>query len=208
MATSEVEIVNSALIKLGEATISDLSEDRKAARKAKRQYPIVRAKLLRSYRWNFAITRSETLGPSSPGPKFGFLYRFQLPVDCIRVLGIFSENEPVENYTSATTPFKVEGRNIFCDEIAIKIFYIADVTNPDLFDPMFSEVLACALAVELGYDLSAGMSRIDQLKEELKDAKKEARGSNAIEGTPEVIIASDWTDARYNRGPLRIGPVV
>ena len=208
MATSEVEIVNSALIKLGERTISSLDEDRKAARKAKRQYPRLRRKLLRSYRWNFAMTRSAALAPASPGPLFGFSFKFLVPVDTLRVIGVFDEQEPQQNYTTTTIPFKVEGRFIYCDLNPLEVYYLKDETNPAQFDPMFEEVLASALAVDLAYDLSSGLQRIEQVKAELRDAIKEARSSNAIEGTPEVILASDWFDSRYdNDGPLRIGPI-
>lgn len=207
MAASEVEIVNSALIKLGERTIASLDDNRKAARKAKVQYPRQRKKLLRSYRWNFAVTRSPVLGAALPAPLYGFTSRFLMPVDCLRVLGLHDENEPQENYTSSTIPFKVEGRHIYTDETALKLFYIADVTDVSKFDPMFEEVLAISLAIDLAYDLSAGFDHPRNLKVELQQAIKDARNSNAIEGTPEIIVIDDWIASRFSNRRLREGPV-
>lgn len=206
MAASEVEVVNSALIKLGERTISSLDDDRKAARKAKLQYPRIRRRLLRSYRWNFSITRSPDLAAALPAPKFGFTSRFPLPVDCLRVLGIFDENEPQENYTSSRIPFKVEGRSVFTDETVLKLFYIRDVTETDQFDAIFEEAFAIALAIDLSRDLTADLEHQRDRQREFAQAIRDARNSNAIEGTPEVIIMSDWIDSRFDSRPLRQGP--
>lgn len=207
MAASATEIANSALIKIGAKTISSLTEDRKAARVANRQYPLLRQKLLRSYRWNFAVKRSPALAPDGTAPEMGFTNRFAFPSDCLRVLGIFDEDEPSVNYTSSRIPFKVEGRFVFTDEAVIQLFYIADVTDTAQFDPQFQELLAIDLAIDLAYELSSGLQRIEQLRADRRDAIREARNTDAIEGNPEVVAASDWIDSRIILGPPRIGPV-
>tara|TARA_R100001530_G_scaffold114015_1_gene80959 strand:+ start:206 stop:1021 length:816 start_codon:yes stop_codon:yes gene_type:complete len=57
MASSEVAICNSALIKLGAAEISSLSDTNKRAQLCNAQYSKLRDELLRSHPWNFAIGR-------------------------------------------------------------------------------------------------------------------------------------------------------
>ncbi len=206
MAGSEVEIVNSALIKIGESAIASLDAIQKAARVSKRQYPLMRRKLLRRARWNFAMKR-QSLAPESTVPKFGFDNRFMLPSDALRVVGLFDENELQQNYTSNRDPWKVEGRFIYADGSELKIFYLADITDTAQFDPQFDECLAWLLASELAFDLTSGIQYANFAKEGFKDAFKEARLSDAIEGTPEFIEASEWVDSRVGNFPLRIGPV-
>ena len=59
--SSDTEVVNSALIKIGAKTITDLASDSsREAVVARRSYSVQLDTLLRMYRWNFAkepITR-------------------------------------------------------------------------------------------------------------------------------------------------------
>lgn len=208
MATSDVEIVNSALIKIGEDPIASLDESRKAARRAKRQFPILRNQLLRMYRWNFAIKRA-TLAPESTGPAFGFESRFMLPDDCLRVLGIYNDNEPLQNYTSSRVPWKVEQGFIHADGDTLNIFYIAEITDPQQFDAQFDEVLAWFIARDLAFNLSSGPDMVKLADSGYKEALREAKLSDAVEGTPEVVQSSEWLDARlgYDYGYYRAGPI-
>jgi hypothetical protein len=208
MASSDVEIVNSSLVKIDVDPISDLNEDRKPARLAKRQYPLRRQSLLRRYNWNFAITRSDTLAPSGTTPKFGFENRFTLPPGTLRVIGLFDDNEPQENYTTTREPFKVEGNAIYKDGDTCQFFYIADVTDVTQFDANFSELLAIDLALDIGPSLRGlSANRRADLKQDRKDAMDAARLTDAIEGSQEIIVSSDWMDSRGFNSPLRAGPI-
>ncbi|WP_299444692.1 hypothetical protein [uncultured Rhodospira sp.] len=207
MATSEVEICNSAFVKIGEDTIVSMDEDRKQARFAKRQYPIKRRQLLRSYRWNFAIRRT-SLAPEASAPSFGFNHKFLLPYNAIKVIGLYDENEPQNNYTSTRTPFKVEGRYILADEDTLRIFYLEDVIDPNQFDPMFTESLSWFLAWELGYALSGGPQIAEQARQSFYQSIREARFADAIEGQPEIIQSSEWLDSRRTQNGPGLGPVL
>lgn len=208
MATSDVSIINSALIKIGEATITSTGQSNKAARIAKVQYPIKRDELLRMYRWNFAMARA-ILAPESTAPEFGFSYKFLVPTDCVEVVGLFDDNEPQQNYTSSRTPFKVEGKYILADDDTLYVFYRKSVTDPTQFDAQFVEVLAWSLALDLAYDLTLDETTVARCDKGLEKAIKAAKVSNAIEGTPEMIQASEWLDSRFDTDPsnLRLGPV-
>jgi hypothetical protein len=207
MATSDVEICNSAFVKIGEDTVVSLDEDRKQARYAKRQYPRKRQQLIRSYRWNFAIRRT-SLAPEASAPAFGFTNRFLLPYNALKLIGLYDPNEPQNNYTSTRTPYKVEGRYVLADEITLKIFYLEDVTDPGQFDPMFAESLSWLLAWELAYTLSGGGQIADTARQSFYQSIKEARFADAIEGQPEIIQASEWLDSRGIQGGPRLGPVL
>ena len=67
--TTDVDIVNAGLIKLGEATITTLADDVKAARLANAIFADQRDVVLRAHPWNFAMARAElTVGLESRSP--------------------------------------------------------------------------------------------------------------------------------------------
>lgn len=199
MATSEVEIVNSALVKIGEAPVVSLTEDREQARVASRQYPLKRDELLRRYRWNFAIKRA-TLAPDATKPAFGYQNRFLMPSTCLRVIGLYDDAELKRNYTATRKSWKVEGRYILSDTDVLRIFYLDRITDPTQFDPMFVEALAWLLAYDIAYALSSGPALIDRALRGFSETIKDAKRADAVEGTPEHIEASEWTDSRWGYG--------
>lgn len=207
MASSEVEICNSALVKLGEERISSLDDPGKAARTCKRQYPLKRDQLLEDYNWTFAIKRI-ALSADGADPEFGFEARFLLPADCLRFLGLYDPNALPVNYTGTNIAHKIEGRYLLLDDTAANIFYIQRVTNVLEFSPSFAEALACFLAWDMAYDLTGSSTREQRLEAMFAHAIRRARFTQAIQGQPELIEASEWMDARQQGGVIgRIGPV-
>jgi len=202
--TSEVQIGNEALVLLGEERIASFDDEGKAARTLKREYPNERDQLLESYNWKFAIARA-SLSSDSTDPAFGFSNRFLLPADCLRFLGLYStfsrSNDPQVNYTGTDIHHKIEGRFLLLDENSSDsdnealIFYIRAVTNPLEFAPLFGKALALSLAVKCCYDLTGSITRLNTLQAELDRVMKRARLMQAIQGTTEVVVASEWTDA-------------
>ena len=143
-------------------------------------------------------------------PAFGFTYKHQLPADCLRLLGVYDSDEPVQNYTSSTIVHKVEGRSVLTDEDTLNMFYIKRVTDEAQFDPTFNEAFSYALAIDLGYILTAGADRLGRLEQSFNRVIRAAKLADAIEGTPQVMYSSDWLDARtYGTavGGFRPGPI-
>ena len=88
--TSETEICNRALQKLGAQRIADLDEGTKNARECKACYSILRDAELRAHPWNFAITR-EQLAADAMAPAFGRARAFPLPSGFLRLLPSYPE---------------------------------------------------------------------------------------------------------------------
>ncbi len=220
MARSEVEIINSALIKIGEEIISAPNEDTDAATKSAVLYPLLRDKLLRLYNWRFAIKRAE-LAEEAEKPVFGFAQQYKIPADCLRVIGIYDEFEPAQNYTTSREPWKLEGRLILVASAAartggseaggpLRIFYVSRVTNVSEFDALFTEALSWLLASELAYALSTGPQMRALAVQGYDQAIREARLASAWESMPELQQATEWVDSRayganglYTSGPRR-----
>lgn len=208
MASSETEIANSALAKIGEGSITELGQNTAAARLVNRQYPLVRDALIRSYRWNFAIKRV-TLAPEAEKPDTGFTNKFMFPPDALRIIGIFDENELQQNYTASRIPFKIEGRFILADDEVLPIFYLARITDVSQFDASFAEAFAWKLAVDLSYPLTTNRKVREDALLGFRLSIKEAKLADAIEGSPEIIESSEWLDSRHaGFNPFRPGPIV
>ena len=152
MATSKIEICNSALSKLGVEQISSFAETSKASRLCNLQYDKIRKKILREHVWNFAIKRA-TLAKLAAAPLFDYSAAFQLPTDCIMPLKI---NQP--------TDFEEEGKTLLMNASTCILQYICDITDVSYFDTAFEEALAFALAAEFAYPLKQS----DSLRQSMK----------------------------------------
>lgn len=192
MAT-DVTIVNAALIRLGETTITALSDDTKPARLANAIYGDVRDAVTRAHPWNFALARAE-LTANANAPTWGYDNAYDLPGDpdhCLRVLTIEGEDEHAGRWT-------VEGRQILSNLSApIQITYLRRISEPDDTDPLFREALSARLARELAEPLGKSTS-LQQAMAEFYGAKlREARSADGQEGTPDVLVADTWLSARF-----------
>lgn len=205
---SQIQICNLALVHCGEATITSLNEDNKAARVLNRVYDMVRDQALTDYRWNFAIARAELAADPTP-PAFGFQNRFTVPSDLLQLIGLFDSQESNRNYTSAETIFKREGAYILTDDAPCRIIYVKRITDTGMYPPEFVKYMGYLLATTIFYDMTKGADRYTALVQGREQAAKQAKFKGAIQNTPEVIVASEWIDSRFSDNyPLRIGPVV
>lgn len=190
MATSDVSVCNLALQKLGAGRIVSLSENSENAKAVNACYESLRDKELRTYLWNFARKRA-ILAASSVTPAFTFTYAFPVPSDFLRLIkpARLGLDWHVEQHEGGLAILTNDGNTL-------EIRYIAKVTNPALFDPCFVEMLACKIAWHCCERITQSNTKKAGLMEEYKEAKQEARRTNAFElpKNPEPI--DEWLAAR------------
>lgn len=178
--TTPTELVNMALAHLGQARISDFSERSPAAEHCRRAYDHVRRLCLRDYDWNFAIRRATLTAAEAP-PEFDWGYEYPLPSDCLRVISVNQRPGGTR-----LTDYAVEGRAILSNSADCRVRYIRDVTDPTLWDSMFSSYfcyrLAAAIAPSLRLDPAAGQ-QMEQMAAAIRD---QAREADAVESEPRV----------------------
>lgn len=185
---SQVSICNVALSKIGDESILSLDDDTKAARYCKLLYDEQRKFVLRSYPWRFALNRY-VLAPLRDKPLFGYEYQFSLPADCLRVWEVIGN--------SRDNPFQVENGRILYNQSVLKFIGISDVSDPSLFDAMFSEALSLRLASQLAFPLTADKALSREMTEQYEYYVQKARSASAFEGTNEQItLAESWLEAR------------
>jgi len=188
VATSDIEIANRALQKLGAARISAFDQDHPNARSVSAAYPHVRDDLLRSYPWSFAIKRA-SLPALAAKTLFGGLNRYPLPDDFLRLL--------VEDGSGERKDWIIEGREIVTrDSAPLNIRYVARVTDPTLFAPDFVEAFATKLAMELTYEITQSDQKFQILQQEFLRSIVQARSAGAFELPPVDSAEDDWLLAR------------
>ena len=182
MATSIVEIVNSALSHLGEAPILTLNDDTVAAKESKLKWPLVRDSILREQEWGFAIDQ-QILIKDVTNPPFGFDVRFQLPNECLRVLSITEEIQPFPLGQGPTYKL-VKDRYLLTNEDpdgGLPLTFISVVTDPTQYDANFVTLAALELALAMAYTLTGSNTNVDILERQAKSARKKARSRDAKE---------------------------
>jgi len=189
MATSVVQIVNNALVKIGANAILTLTEDSEAARSSNLIYEQIRDACIRDHVWNFAVNRVE-LAQNSTAPAFEFAYQYNLPSDCLRVL----QMEDLDMF------YKIEGGKLLTDEGTAKIMYLARVEDVNLFDSMFVEALSARLAAELAVTLAESNTLYSNMMEMYNRKLGDARSMDAQESGYLEIVADTWLDSRINYG--------
>jgi hypothetical protein len=180
---TEINIINSALIKLGIDIINSRTQDNnKAARTMNQLYDLKRQELLRMHPWNFATSR-QSLALLTTDPAFEYSYEFQLPDDCLRVVRI---NNPYQEY-------KIEGRTILTNSSTCDIIYIADIDDTSLFDPLFASALADFLAFKAALSLTGSTAIQAQLGQEFQVALRTAKQIDGQEDSHSQLLTDSWT---------------
>ena len=191
MAT-EVSICSNALRRLGDDPITSLTDDTERARLCNSFYEDSRDAVLRSHPWNFAITRA-SLAKLSTAPAYGFANQFALPTNpyCLRVLGM-----EYEDYIFKVENVATHGRVLLTDEATANIIYVARITDTNLFDAMFVDVLTQKLAVDLAYPVTNSTTLQTQMQKVFEKKLSEARSIDGQEGFIDDLVSDTFTDFR------------
>lgn len=185
--SSSTEICNSALIKLGQERISSLSESNKRARLCNEQYSKLRDSRLQSHYWNFAMARAQ-LSLVSGSPEFGFDYRYQLPTDCLKAVHL----------NDKTARFKVEeNAYVHTNLVEAELLYVKKVTDESKYSPMFRELLAYDIAIDLCTALTQKRTLKQDLIAERKEFLRDVRSADGQEGTNDQLMADTWLESRW-----------
>jgi hypothetical protein len=188
--SSEIDICNQALQKLGAERIVSLTQDTTNARECNACYEIIRDAELRAHAWNFAIKRDQ-LAADLVGPVFGYANSFQLPSDCLRLLN----PDSWENYN--TLDRQIEGRKILTDESApLNIRYIYRCEDTTQYDSLFIDAFACSLATQLNEKITQSSSKGQTVRNDYVMAIRQARRQNAFENISADPPTDTWITSR------------
>jgi hypothetical protein len=196
---SEIQVANRALTKLGSARIISFADDVKAARSVASCFYDLRDDELRANRWKFALRRTQ-LAALSSSPAWQYQYQYQLPADFLKLdfVGEYYPSAVMDNYIGMETEeWKVEGNVILTSYAApLKLRYIAQIEDPNLWDVNFREALASRIAMELAEDLTQSDTKKQAAAQDYRRAITRAIKSNAIERQPATPPDDQWVISR------------
>ncbi len=204
MPTTETDIANSALLKLGSRMITSLLDiDSDQARIMNHLYPQVRDAVLRIHPWNCAKERVQ-LSELADSPEFGYAHQYQLPSDSLRVLTV---NEiPVTRIDLSDTAdtvifvgpvrYKIEGRILLTDDTSVKITYIKRVTDPSQYDSLLFDLIATRLAAEAAYAITR---KLDVERQKWEEYRGKLPDSRTVDGMEEYHEADEGDEINFAR---------
>jgi len=176
MSISEVQICNLALLKVGNLSITALTDATKEGRACNVLYPILRDELLAAHPWNFAMSRADISAQLVTTPVFQWDYAYTIPADCLRVWELYGTD----------AEWVVEGGELLTNQDEeIYIRYIKLVTETGRYSPSFANCLATRLGAELAGKLADNPKLRESLLQELYTKHlPDAYSLNAVEGNP------------------------
>lgn len=188
--SSKVFICNRALGFMGSGrSISSLDEATAEANVLRCYYDAALASLLQRNDWNFCrgMTDLNSLVETVPG----FLYTYQYPNNCAKVLRLFSTDGGLRRWIS---DFRIAatagGSRVVCsDFLAMAAQYTVLVKDPTLFPPLFEEALCWNLARMACWSIAdVSTSMRDEITKQFLVAFGDACTADANEGGTKLKI--------------------
>lgn len=202
MAQSDVQICNMALARIGiSIPIASLTESSNEARMCSLFYEHCRDQALQAFPWKFA--RKTAALQDIGTPPQGWAYRYSYPNDCLKALRLVYEGGNTltyTNYNGGGFTYNVKpvfdvvedsanaGRAIVANDAEVYLEYTMRVTDPTVFDPMFTSALAWLIASEIATPLSA-------------DAKYAQSAYQSYMGAVNDALANSWNEGNEGKEP-------
>lgn len=199
MPVSKLDIINGALVKVGEGRVASENDDNERAKVVRVVYERLLRAELRRHAWSFALKRANLAELATP-PLHGFDAAFGLPSDWLRLVSIRDEwvFDALADLRDGRAAHAIEGRELLCDDSGpLPIRYVAYVSDTTLWDATFVEAFTARLAIEICEPLTKKTQRIPALKEEYAVSVGEAKRCNAIELPPVAVADGSWVQARF-----------
>jgi len=192
MPVTPEDIANMAIGVLDEAPIDSLDDDSKAARLCRLHYDLTREAELQKHTWSFAVFSSELTGTDLETGNGTLNWSFDVPADCLRILPLTFNGEP----DGVPISWRRQGSSILTDQESPRIIrYIGNLTDPNDWDALFTEVLVAALAVKIALPLTHKTGMLQLAQQAYDRALQAAFEANAIERGGQLYRQS-WAQAR------------
>jgi hypothetical protein len=187
---SETGIINSALRKLGATRIVNRTDGSVSANIADDLFNDVRDRMLRSGKWNFAITRAQ-LARSGTSDISIFNYIYARPANWLKGLAAWDNDQ-----SRGVVDFLLENEGYHTSAEEFYIRYIKFVTDANVMTVDFREALAWELAKQMSTPIKTGKAIRDRLEKDSEGSLSHAKSMDAQEDLPEQQPEGFWVDDR------------
>ena len=163
-------------------------------------YEDQRKMLLSSHYWRFALKRARLAELDEETGSTLFAYAYALPADYL-VLKDFGEFYKMPNVSDAVVApdvrYSIEGNRMLCQQPGnINITYIADVSDPKLFTPLFKEALIALIAAEMSVRIKQGADYKQLFLAVVEKYITQAQMNNEIVRDMETMPDNSWVNIR------------
>ena len=193
--STEEDVVNLALSRIGAKSISDLDNDTTVeAVEARRVYYNDRDTILRGGAWSFCTKRAQ-LTDSGQDPGFGWDNAFLLPSDFWRVISVHAtsaEKDQPEYKMEVQEISSVNTKVILINSTTCYLRYIFKETDPSKWDALFQDALAWRVAASLALAIPVTVSTFDVLNTKAERALSLAKSVESIED-----YMDQWPDGTW-----------
>ena len=201
-ATTELDVVNRALVKLGQLEISSLSDAGKVPRVMSNMVDPVRDRFLRENAWNAAVHRA-TLSPDATSPEWGWDYRYLLPSDFLKMVTVESGSSTgitglATDVNPAPVRYVIEGEYILTDESSnLRIKYVRRLEDISRWDSLMIESLATLYACEACMAITGDIQLKDMLYREYMMQVMDAKKHDGWEDPVRYYPVDDYISVRH-----------
>jgi hypothetical protein len=197
--SSDVDIANLALTKLGAQRITALTDDLEQARTMNAIYTLVRDAEIGDHNWSFAAKRA-MLAKLTETPVFGYRFLYELPEDCLCVVRVGTSQPGMRRFDYLTRPasdYRLQGRRIETNwDSPLPLLYNSRVTDPTMFDPLFVQALAYRLAMETCEKITQSNTKMQIVAQGYTQAIRRAIKNDSIQEPPDPIPDDSWIMSR------------
>jgi hypothetical protein len=181
---AKIDIVNGALIELGETPLQSLTEDTESAITANYVYDQVYHDLLSKAPWRFAVTK-QTLSQLVATPLNEWAYQYQIPSECVRVMRVYPDQD-----------YDIYGTSIYAQSSELAVDYVAKVDEAVL-PPYFVRLLVLELAVRMSISITASAQAKGTLVQEKQLQFAAALAADAQQRPNRPFLSRPFLDVRY-----------
>ena len=193
-----VDIVNSALRRLGGTRIVDINQTIQNADVARDIYDGLLEDTLRRHKWKFA-SKTVKLARLTEVPTFEFDYAYALPSDWLRNVEVSPDIEGVGHMVYRIEIVGNPGeekRVLVSSEEDVYLRYVSFLENPNFWTADFKEAFTLILARELAIALTSSRSLRDQIRIDARSALGRAMSTDSQGSTPTQQPRGSWVTRR------------
>lgn len=181
MAQTKVEVYNLAIDIIKDTALQTETDNTATARWLTRNFEQTVQSTLRAYTWNFAKEFMSLSAETTP-PAFKWRYSYKKNRRVMRVI------PPTYDGSKRGRPIQHEvvGEFIYTDQAPpFRFIAIVDVQDPSKWDPLFTEMVRCKLALGMANKFTSKNKFIELASQMLAAAKEEAELIDTLEGSAE-----------------------
>ncbi len=186
-AISDTSICSSALIKLGQEPIADLTSDTKSIRLCNARFATVRNSVLESYEWGCATRTVELAAAADVTIDFDWAFAFHPPADLLKIVRGETWFEDYEMFSGI----------LYADTNPFRMKYIWKNTNVASYTYSLAECIAWRLAADIAYAMTNSQPTAAAMLQGYELELKNARYSDAHKKTPQPLISEDFIRSRF-----------